>query len=124
MKTKTKPNGEQLTVEIGPHLEQLLRDIFTEAAAETEPDANQLHAEILGAAKTTLEKALQIGAILTKQKRKLAHGEWMPWLKANVKFSQGTANNYMRVYTHHEQTKGASNLSEAYQLLPKRGDGS
>ena len=42
-------------------------------------EINQLHGEILAAAKTTIEKAIRIGELLTARKEKCPHGAWLPW---------------------------------------------
>ena len=36
-------------------------------------------------------EAVAIGIELMAAKEKLKHGEWLPWLRANVKFSPRTA---------------------------------
>jgi Protein of unknown function (DUF3102) len=82
-------------------------------------EINRLHAEICQAARTTIEKAIRIGELLTEQKATLKHGEWLPWLKANVEFSRQTADNYRRVYEKREDIKllNVGNLTDAYRLL-------
>jgi DUF3102 family protein len=45
-------------------------------------EIRDLHGEILAVARTSLEKAIRIGELLTQAKQSLAHGEWLPWLKA------------------------------------------
>ena len=82
-------------------------------------EINRLHGEICQAARTTIEKAIRIGELLTEQKAGLKHGEWLPWLKANVEFSRQTADNYRRVYEKREDLKllNVGNLTDAYRLL-------
>ena len=41
---------------------------------------------------------IEIGRRLCEAKAVLEHGQWGPWLKTEVQFSQSTANNYMRIY--------------------------
>ncbi|NRS50994.1 DUF3102 domain-containing protein [Brevibacillus sp. HB2.2] len=44
-----------------------------------------------------LRSAIEIGNRLNEAKELVAHGEWGPWLDANVHYSQSTANNFMRI---------------------------
>lgn len=44
-----------------------------------------------------LRSAIEIGNRLNEAKDLVAHGEWGPWLEANVHYSQSTANNFMRI---------------------------
>jgi hypothetical protein len=82
-------------------------------------EINQLHIEICDAARTSIQKAVRIGELLTEQKASLKHGEWLPWLKVNVGFSRQTADNYRRIYERRYDPKllSVGNLNEAYQLL-------
>ena len=58
-------------------------------------EVNRLHAEVV---KFTVAKAIRIGALLTEQKAKCAHGEWIPWIKANLAFNRHLAARYMACY--------------------------
>jgi hypothetical protein len=89
------------------------------AAAEV----NRLHGEICDTARTTVEKAIRIGQLLAEQKGHLKHGEWLPWLDANVTFTDRTARNYLRVFENREQLKleNVSDLAGAYAaMLPQK----
>jgi DUF3102 family protein len=79
----------------------------------------RLHQEILAAARTSVEKAIRIGELLTAAKSKLRHGEWLPWLRKNVVFSERTARNYMRCFESRDLLKSATlaDLTDAYRLL-------
>src|SRR5947208_1178029 len=67
----------------------------------------------------SVPKAIRIGELLTKIDAALDHGDWLPWLKDNVKFSDQCARNYMRLYEKRDdpEFKKVLNLSEAYRLL-------
>lgn len=54
-----------------------------------------------------LEYAIEIGRRLKEAKSMLAHGQWGPWLKEEVEFSQSTANNFMRIFEEY----GADQIS-------------
>jgi hypothetical protein len=89
----------------------------TDAAAEI----IRLHAEILAAARTTIQKAIRIGELLLQEKQRVGHGKWLPWIKANVGFSERTVRNYIRVYDNRDRLKSANvaDLSDAYALLAR-----
>lgn len=78
-----------------------------------------LHAELLTAAKTTLEKAIRIGELLTQERDRLRHGEWLSWVRVNLPFTDRTARNYLQVFEQRDRLKleSVSDLSDAYRLL-------
>jgi len=82
-------------------------------------EINALHDEIIGSLRSSFDKAIRIGRILTEMKAECAHGEWLPLLKENIKFSARSATRYMRLYEHRDELKSAnvSDLTEAYALL-------
>lgn len=72
-------------------------------------------------AETALEKYTRIGEILAKRKSKCLHGEWLPWLKENIEFSDQAARNYMSLYVNRKRLKklkfkSVLNLTDAYLL--------
>ena len=81
----------------------------------------KLHGEIYGAFKTSLEKAIRVGELLTEQKQNLRHGEFTSWVKNNLPFTDRTAQIYMRFYSERDwlKTEAVSvlNLKSAYRLL-------
>jgi Protein of unknown function (DUF3102)/DNA N-6-adenine-methyltransferase (Dam) len=103
---------------------RLQPDHFMKAAVSLPPpsaisEINSLHQEILGAARTSLESAIRVGELLVQQKATLKHGDWLPWLEANIQFSRYTAANYMRVYDRREELKCVTitHLTDVYRLL-------
>jgi ParB family chromosome partitioning protein len=82
-------------------------------------EINVLHERLTGLARTSLETAIEIGELLTRQKAELKHGEWLPWCRENLKFSRQTADNYRRLYDDRGKLLNVGNLelSEAYRLL-------
>ena len=78
-----------------------------------------LHNEIDGHLRMSLEKAIRIGELLTEQKDSLKHGEFTPWIKDNLPFTDRTARNYMRLYKQKDRlkTETVSDLKSAYQLI-------
>ena len=66
--------------------------------------------------RTTLEKAIEIGRLLTAQKAKCGHGKWLPWIKANLEFGDRQAQRYIRCYDHREKLPKATSKSDFTSL--------
>jgi hypothetical protein len=85
-----------------------------------------LHSQIIADLKRSLDSAIRIGHLLSEQKVSLKHGEFGPWIKANLPFKERTARNYMRCYRERDRLKTATvaDLKSAYRLLaePKEDD--
>jgi hypothetical protein len=56
--------------------------------------AQQIHT--LG--KAVVRDIIEIGRILTEAKERVGHGNWLPWLKAELGWSPPTATNLMHLY--------------------------
>lgn len=67
----------------------------------------EIEAEIMAQKRTIGRSIVIIGQALREAKGQLAHGEWGDWLRDKVNFSQGTAENCMRIA---EQVSGESML--------------
>ena len=95
-------------------------------------EINILHAKIQEAGRTTLNDFIRAGELLADQKARIkaqmGHGHWLPWLKANVKFTDRTASTYMRYFENREllKSEGVSDLLGAQRLLtqpkPKKAE--
>ena len=87
--------------------------------ANVPAEINRLHSEIIEAARTTIEKAIRIGELLTRAKRDAGHGTWGSWMKSNLNFSERSAQRYMRLFDKRHLVKSdtLSDLSQAYALL-------
>jgi hypothetical protein len=63
--------------------------------------------------------------LLLEAKAALKHGEWLPWLKAHVAFSERTAQAYMRLASGWDRLKSATaadlGLRDALALLREPG---
>ena len=68
-------------------------------------EINELHNEIEGYLKKSLEKAIRLGELLIEQKANVKHGEWLTWIDANLSFTDRTARNYMRLYRERDRLK-------------------
>lgn len=82
-------------------------------------EITSLHASIIGDTRSTLYKAIRIGELLSAQRATMKHGQWLPWIKDNLPFTQKTTNNYMRVFERRDELETISNLelTDAYRLL-------
>jgi hypothetical protein len=63
------------------------------------------------------------GEALLQAKKKCGHGNWLPWLKANVRFDRMTASRYMRVAASWAKCNTALHLADALRLLTEDADG-
>jgi hypothetical protein len=61
---------------------------------------NAEHVAVEASFRTALAHAKAAGELLLQAKSQCRHGGWLPWLKANVPFSERTAQAYMRVAEH------------------------
>lgn len=65
--------------------------------AEATRDIAAVTCEILHLKQELARNIVDIGLRLIEAKEMLSHGEWLPWLAAQVQYSEKTAQNYMRV---------------------------
>lgn len=82
-------------------------------------DIETITAEILNAKRAGGEAILTIGRGLMEAKAKLPHGEWLPWLKERVEFSEKSAQNLMQLARHYSNPQALADLgaTKALQLL-------
>ena len=64
-----------------------------------------------------LEHFRQAGEMLMKVRSRCPHGEWLKWLKANVKFSQQRASEYMRLAEGWGKLPPGGSLKESLRIL-------
>lgn len=85
-------------------------------------EIERLQGEIMCSARTSLEKAIQIGSLLTELRSETLHGSWGKLCRTSLPFTERTASNYMRLFEHRERLKSetVSDLSVAYRLLSGR----
>jgi hypothetical protein len=50
------------------------------------------------AARRYMARVLNIGRLLAEEKAEIRHGEWIPWVEANLEFSRQQAAKYMRAH--------------------------
>ena len=65
------------------------------------------------------QAVIEIGRRLTEAKAQLKHGEWLPWLREKVEFSETSAQNFMRIAREYGNTHLVGDLgaSKALALL-------
>ena len=80
-------------------------------------ELNDLHQQIKGKLRSTVQDAIRAGEILTKVKDDLPHGEIGKWIKTNCIFSHQTAYNYMSLFQYKGKIKTVLNLPEAYKQV-------
>lgn len=85
------------------------------------PQIRELNEQIHWAFEKSKDWAIEAGRLLTEQKAELKHGEWGPWLEANIigpKFSRSQVNHFMKLYQLRDELKilESRNLSTAIKL--------
>lgn len=80
-------------------------------------ELNRLHREIEGKLRSTVGDAIRAGEILSQVKERLKHGDFLPWIQANCKFSQKTAYRYLSLHDYRNKIVTVTNLQEAYQQI-------
>jgi hypothetical protein len=65
--------------------------------AELARRINAGHAEVEGLGRACLQRILEVGGWLLEAKAGVGHGEWLPWVAANLSFTDRQARKYMEV---------------------------
>jgi hypothetical protein len=60
-------------------------------------EIKKLHDELMAIARTSIEKAIRIGKLLTEQKSELPHGQFLPWLMALCEIASDERSNNFTV---------------------------
>ncbi len=58
----------------------------------------------------TAQNILEIGKRLIEAKQQFQHGEWLPWLRDQVQFTERSAQNFMRIAEEFSKTKPVADL--------------
>ncbi|BAK99598.1 hypothetical protein OBV_24000 [Oscillibacter valericigenes Sjm18-20] len=59
---------------------------------------------------------IEIGKRLIEAKAQLSHGEWLPWLREKVDFSERSASNFMRIAREYQNSQTIADLGAAKAL--------
>lgn len=86
-------------------------------AKNTVNEIVNLHTEIEESLRTSLQKAIRIGLLLTEVKADLKHGQFTPWLSENLPFTVRTAQRYMTLFENKDKVLEAGNIATAYRML-------
>lgn len=81
-------------------------------AARTQQIKNLL-SELNQTLKMSVQKAIEIGRLLSEQKNELEHGQFLPWLESNFEMSERFAQDCIRFYKHKEKTAKLADLQAA-----------
>jgi hypothetical protein len=79
----------------------------------------KLHQECCAAIHIGAQKAVQAGEILVAVKARLKHGEWIPWIEANLNFDTQTAQQYMRCFRNRDRLNDCSSSYLTIKELAK-----
>ena len=75
-------------------------------------EINREHELCIGSMRNSLEHAIRVGELLTRQKEKTNYGDWIIWVQMNCRFDRSQASRYMQLY---------SNGDRIHHLDPKIG---
>jgi hypothetical protein len=75
------------------------------------PRINAAHDQAHQSARTAIEHAVECGRLLLEAKAKVAHGQWLPWIEANLSFGVRQAQKYIRLAAFIEQHPNANSNS-------------
>ena len=84
--------------------------------------ANQAHDRALKTANNAVQLAIDCGQILLRAKAQCQHGEWLPWLKENVRFSRQTANRYVALASNCSRVSNLPSIREALACLTEESE--
>lgn len=84
----------------------------------------KMHLECMLSVKSSLSLAIDIGERLAEQKEAMDHGEFTPWIEANLPFTVRTAQNYLKLFIKKDVLLSANldSIAEAYLLLAPKED--
>ncbi len=69
---------------------------------------NEQHTLAIQHASKALEHAFTCGELLIEAKSKARHGQWLPWLRENISFSERTCQSYMRLVQRKRQIRSSA----------------
>ena len=82
-------------------------------------ELNDLHQQIEGKLRSTVQDAIRAGELLTQAKDNHPHGELGQWIENNCIFSSKTAYRYMGIFEHKSKIVTMTNLPAAYKEVAK-----
>lgn len=95
-----------------------LSGMFGESTpVETERGIETITEEIIFYKNVGGQAVIEIGRRLTEAKAQLKHGEWLPWLREKVEFSETSAQNFMRIAREYGNTHLVGDLGASKALV-------
>lgn len=95
-----------------------LSGMFGESApVETERGIEAITEEIIFYKNVGGQAVIEIGRRLTEAKSQLKHGEWLPWLREKVEFSETSAQNFMRIAREYGNSHLVGDLGASKALV-------
>lgn len=95
-----------------------LSGMFGESApVETERGIETITEEIIFYKNVGGQAVIEIGRRLTEAKSQLKHGEWLPWLREKVEFSETSAQNFMRIAREYGNSHLVGDLGASKALV-------
>lgn len=79
--------------------------------ADLAPRINAEHAAALEHGGKAITHALNVGELLLQAKEACRHGQWLPWLRKHVAFSDRTAQGYMRLAQRRDIRSSVADMS-------------
>jgi hypothetical protein len=76
----------------------------------------RLHNSIIQSTRRTVQDAIRIGEIITLEKERLEHGQFLPWIET-LPFDQKTLWTYSRLYKHSDKIGNFPNLQAANKQI-------
>jgi hypothetical protein len=74
-----------------------MKDAMMEPTTSLAVRINETHALAMQHAGKAVGFAIACGELLLEAKARVPHGQWLPWLRANVAFGERSAQGYMRI---------------------------
>jgi len=78
---------------------------------------NNQHERMERGTKLLMQIATDVGKVLYSVQQQLEHDKFLDWLRANIRFSQRRAYNYISVFEYRESISSAENLTQAYKMI-------
>ena len=80
-------------------------------------ELNELHQQIEGKLRSTVQDAIRAGELLTQAKDDLPHGAFLSWIEQNCVFARNTAFRYMQVFKYKDKCSTVDHLQDAYKQV-------
>ncbi len=77
---------------------------------QSQRSIDQITVEINFYKEQTAQNIIEIGKRLIEAKQQLQHGEWLPWLRDKVDFTERSAQNFMKIAQEYSKTQPVSYL--------------